>query len=121
MKYALDCKMGSVPMPWWRVMVCYCRGLRARRDYRYRAILGWQALMMSGPRWWGEALTVIESPVYDIGAMAMEMLLARLNNPQLAKRKRVLNGTLLARGSTARRECSSSLQQNLPLYGLVAR
>jgi LacI family fructose operon transcriptional repressor len=49
----------------------------------------------------GKGLTVIEQPVYDIGALAMEMLLSRLENPGLAKRKLVLNGTLLERGSTA--------------------
>jgi LacI family fructose operon transcriptional repressor len=49
----------------------------------------------------GKGLTVIEQPVYDIGALAMEMLLSRLENPALAKRKLVLNGVLLERGSTA--------------------
>ncbi|TDR81948.1 LacI family DNA-binding transcriptional regulator [Paludibacterium purpuratum] len=48
----------------------------------------------------GEGLTVIEQPVYDIGAMAMDMLLSRLRSPTLANRLLVLHGTLLARGST---------------------
>jgi len=49
----------------------------------------------------GGGLTVIEQPVYDIGAMAMDMLLSRLENPALSMRKLVLNGVLLERGSTA--------------------
>jgi LacI family fructose operon transcriptional repressor len=49
----------------------------------------------------GNGLTVIEQPVYDIGVVAMEMLLSRLENPGLAHRKMVLNGTLLERASTA--------------------
>ncbi|MBV8648868.1 LacI family DNA-binding transcriptional regulator [Paludibacterium sp.] len=52
----------------------------------------------------GHGLTVIEQPVYDIGTLAMEMLLSRLENPSLAKRKMVLNGILLARGSTAAKQ-----------------
>lgn len=50
----------------------------------------------------GEGLTVIEQPVYDIGAMAMDMLLSRLAAPGQARRKLVLDGTLLVRGSTRR-------------------
>lgn len=49
----------------------------------------------------GDGLTVIEQPVYDIGAMAMQMLLSRLETPGLPQRKLVLNGNLLVRGSTA--------------------
>lgn len=49
----------------------------------------------------GDGLTVIEQPVYDIGAMAMELLLSRLQSPELARRKLVLNGVLKVRGSTA--------------------
>lgn len=48
----------------------------------------------------GDGLTVIEQPVYNIGTMAMEMLLTRLENPDLPRRKMVLNGTLRVRGST---------------------
>lgn len=51
----------------------------------------------------GDGLTVIEQPVYDIGALAMEMLLSRLENAALPQRKLVLNGRLLVRGSTQRR------------------
>ncbi|MBV8048475.1 MAG: LacI family DNA-binding transcriptional regulator [Paludibacterium sp.] len=51
----------------------------------------------------GHGLTVIEQPVYDIGVVAMEMLLSRLENPSLAKRKVVLNGALLERASTSGR------------------
>jgi LacI family fructose operon transcriptional repressor len=50
----------------------------------------------------GDGLTVIEQPVYDIGAMAMEMLLSRLQTPDQARRRLVLDGRLLARGSTRR-------------------
>ncbi|TDR76614.1 LacI family DNA-binding transcriptional regulator [Paludibacterium purpuratum] len=56
----------------------------------------------------GHGLTVIEQPVYDIGVVAMEMLLARLENPSMAKRKVVLNGTLLPRAST---NCRAGLAQ----------
>jgi LacI family fructose operon transcriptional repressor len=51
----------------------------------------------------GDGLTVIEQPVDAIGAMAMEMLLSRLENPLLPQRRLVLNGSLLVRGSTAAR------------------
>jgi len=54
----------------------------------------WTALVAGG-------LTVIEQPIYDIGAMAMDMLLSRIENPNLPKRKLVLNGRLVVRGSTA--------------------
>jgi LacI family fructose operon transcriptional repressor len=48
----------------------------------------------------GGGLTVIEQPVYDIGTMAMDMLLTRIENPALPQRKLVLNGRLVVRGST---------------------
>ncbi|BEV70806.1 substrate-binding domain-containing protein [Paludibacterium sp. THUN1379] len=47
-----------------------------------------------------DGLTVIEQPVADIGTMAMDMLLSRLQNPALSPRQLVLHGKLLARGST---------------------
>jgi LacI family fructose operon transcriptional repressor len=50
----------------------------------------------------GGGLTVIEQPVYDIGLVAMGMLLSRLANPALVGRKMVLNGILHARASTVR-------------------
>ena len=51
----------------------------------------------------GNGLTVIEQPVYEIGVMAMNMLLSRLENPGQAMRMMVLNGGLLERASTARK------------------
>jgi LacI family fructose operon transcriptional repressor len=48
----------------------------------------------------GEGLTVIEQPVYQIGQIAMEMMLARLEDSSLPIRRVVLNGRLIERGST---------------------
>lgn len=50
----------------------------------------------------GGGLTVIEQPVYDIGAMAMDMLLSRLQTPTQPCRKLVLASKLLQRASTRR-------------------
>ena len=48
-------------------------------------------------------LTVIEQPVTEIGAQAMDLLFDRLKHPDQPVRKVVLSGRLIARGSTARR------------------
>ena len=46
-------------------------------------------------------ITVIGQPTYDIGATAMEMLLARIADPTRRPRRVVLEGELIVRGSTA--------------------
>jgi LacI family fructose operon transcriptional repressor len=46
-------------------------------------------------------VTVIGQPTYDIGATAMEMLLARIADPTRRPRRVVLEGELIVRGSTA--------------------
>ena len=51
----------------------------------------------------GSGLTVIEQPVADIGRTAMDLLFERLRLPEMAPRKVVLAGRLIARGSTAQR------------------
>ncbi|BEV70961.1 MULTISPECIES: LacI family DNA-binding transcriptional regulator [unclassified Paludibacterium] len=48
----------------------------------------------------GGGLTVIEQPVREIGATAVDMLLARIAQPDLVRRKLVLAGQLRIRGST---------------------
>ena len=47
-------------------------------------------------------VTVVEQPTYDIGRTAAELLLQRLNEPTRPARCVVLEGRLIARGSTRR-------------------
>ena len=47
-------------------------------------------------------VTVIEQPTYDIGRTAAELLMQRLQEPARAARSVVLEGRLIARGSTRR-------------------
>jgi LacI family fructose operon transcriptional repressor len=49
----------------------------------------------------GDGLTVIEQPVEEIGRTAMTMLFDRLDHPDGPARRVVLNGRLIARGSSA--------------------
>ena len=51
----------------------------------------------------GPGLTVIEQPVTDIGRAAMDLLFERLRRPDMATRKVVLAGRLVARGSSGPR------------------
>ena len=48
-------------------------------------------------------LTVIEQPVAEIGAQAMQRLFERIAKPDQPVRKIVLSGRLVARGSTGTR------------------
>jgi LacI family transcriptional regulator, fructose operon transcriptional repressor len=48
----------------------------------------------------GSGITVIEQPVEEIGATAMNMLLGRLETPDAPIRKVVLSGRCIVRGST---------------------
>lgn len=49
------------------------------------------------------AITVVAQPTYDIGRSAIELLLARIAQPEQAVRRIVLRGELLVRGSSASR------------------
>ena len=48
------------------------------------------------------AITVVAQPTYDIGRSAIELLLARIAQPEQAVRRIVLRGELLVRGSSGR-------------------
>ena len=48
------------------------------------------------------AITVMAQPTYDIGRSAIELLLARIAQPEQAVRRIVLRGELLVRGSSTR-------------------
>jgi LacI family fructose operon transcriptional repressor len=65
----------------------------------------------------GPGLTVIEQPVADIGRSAMDLLFDRLRNPDMAKRKVVLAGRLVVRGSSSAREAGEGAGR--PLGDLV--
>ena len=54
------------------------------------------------------SITVIAQPTYDIGRSAIELLLARIAQPEQAVRRIVLRGELIVRGSSKRDE---ALQQ----------
>lgn len=49
-------------------------------------------------------ITVMAQPTYDIGRSAIELLLARIAQPEQAVRRIVLRGELLVRGSSGRQE-----------------
>jgi len=48
------------------------------------------------------SITVIAQPTYDIGRSAIELLLARIAQPEQAVRRIVLRGELIVRGSSSR-------------------
>ena len=50
------------------------------------------------------AITVVAQPTYDIGRSAIELLLARIAQPEQAVRRIVLRGELLVRGSSGSRK-----------------
>ena len=50
------------------------------------------------------SITVIAQPTYDIGRSAIELLLARIAQPEQAVRRIVLRGELVVRGSCKRRD-----------------
>jgi LacI family transcriptional regulator, fructose operon transcriptional repressor len=50
------------------------------------------------------SITVMAQPTYDIGRSAIELLLARIAQPEQAVRRIVLRGELLVRGSSTRHE-----------------
>ncbi|WP_334175456.1 LacI family DNA-binding transcriptional regulator [Pseudoxanthobacter sp.] len=52
----------------------------------------------------GPGLTVIEQPVAEIGQAAMALLFERLTEPDMARRRIVLSGRLVVRGSSQRRQ-----------------
>ena len=55
------------------------------------------------------SITVIAQPTYDIGRTAIELLLARIAQPEQAVRRIVLRGELIVRGSSLRRAgCAAS-------------
>lgn len=56
------------------------------------------------------AITVVAQPTYDIGRSAIELLLARIAQPEQAVRRVVMRGELLVRGSSAAK---------LPAYPLI--
>ena len=49
------------------------------------------------------AITVIAQPTYEIGRSAIELLLARIAQPEQAQRRIMLRGELLIRGSSRNR------------------
>lgn len=49
------------------------------------------------------SITVLAQPTYDIGRSAIELLLARIAQPEQAVRRIVLRGELVVRGSCKRR------------------
>ena len=53
-------------------------------------------------------ITVMAQPTYDIGRSAIELLLARIAQPEQAVRRIVLRGELLVRGSSGRKETRSA-------------
>ena len=65
-------------------------------------------LVSSDETTWGAlvepAVTIIAQPTYEIGNTAAGLLLQRVENPDRSPRKVILQGDLVARGSSAPRQ-----------------
>lgn len=62
----------------------------------------------------GDGLTVIEQPVEEIGRTAMTMLTDRIAHPESPARKVVLQGSLIARGSSGAADMAPQMETNTP-------
>ncbi|MPZ74437.1 MAG: LacI family transcriptional regulator, partial [Nitriliruptorales bacterium] len=58
--------------------------------------------------WEGYDLTTVRQPIAEMSAKAVELLLARIENPMRPPRRLVLPGSLVVRASTASRPAAAT-------------
>ena len=79
--------------------------MRAAIDLGYRipedlSIIGYDDVQMT--KYTNPQLTTISQPMFEMGNRAAEMLIERIGELEIPKRKKILEPNLVVRGSTAK-------------------